>query len=309
MPVTQADPPPAQEPPPISKVEAPPVPKVEAQPVPKEDPAPMLKAEASAPVRAEKTPTLDPVPTPGPGTLAPTPEPAATATAATASTLGAGWVVIKSGGKRIPGDGAGLGAEPSPIADGPRAREDAAAIDQVEPVLHRVQPGENFWTISQTYYRSGRYYKALHAANVRQVPKIDELYVGTVLRIPPPEALDRSLILPSTGSPKLADEPTGSKITRTSRRDDPAVEADLALPTRPIRPRPDPEPADEPRRPTYKVRPHETLRSIARDTLRDSTRDREILGLNRDIIDDPTSLSPGTILTLPEDAVIGRRAR
>ena len=89
------------------------------------------------------------------------------------------------------------------------------------------------------------------------------------------------------------------------------VEAEPALPVRSQRRRPDPvpEPADEPRRPTYKVKPHETLRSIARDTLNDSTRDREILSLNRDIIDDPTSLSPGTVLTLPEDAVIGRRAR
>jgi nucleoid-associated protein YgaU len=308
---------PKVDPPSMLKAETPPVPKVdppsmlkaEAPPVPKVDPPSMLKAEATAPVRAEKTPTLDPVPPPGPGTPTAISEPV-TATAA-ASTLGAGWVVIKSGGKRIPGAGAVSSAEPSTIADGPRTREDATAVDQVEPVLHRVQPGENFWTISQTYYRSGRYYKALHAANGRQVPKINELYVGTVLRIPPPEALDRSLILPAVGRLKVADEPTGSKVTRTSRRDDPSGEVALALPTRPQRRRldPDPELADEPRRPTYKVKPHETLRSIARDTLNDSTRAREILGLNRDIIDDPASLSPGTVLTLPEDAVIGRRAR
>jgi nucleoid-associated protein YgaU len=321
MPVTQAEPPPAPEPPPLSKVETPPIPKVEPSPIPKVEtppipkvePSPMPKAEATAPVRAEKTPTLDPVPTPVPGPPAALAEPvaarASTTAAATASALGAGWVVIKSGGKRIPGAGAGPSAEPSTIADGPRSREDATAVDQVEPVLHRVMPGENFYTISQTYYRSGRYYKALHAANGRQVPKIDELYVGTVLRIPPPEALDRSLILPASGRLKVADEPTGSKVTRTSRRDDPAAEVELALPTRRRRARPDPEVADEPQRPTYKVKPHETLRSIARDTLGDSTRDREILGLNRDIIDDPTALSPGTVLTLPEDAVIGRRAR
>jgi nucleoid-associated protein YgaU len=296
-PLLPGDPPVSRPAPPPAPAPAPAQPEPTPEPPPSPPPAatpPPTRVEAAAPVRAARPPTLDPVPA-----------------AESAPTPGAHWVVIPSGGKRVPGIGAPPSDEPSAapssIRDGPRPHEDLA--DQFEPVLHRVQPGENFWTISRTYYHSERYYKALHAANGRQVPKIDELYVGTVLRIPPPEALDRSLILPSTNRPKVADEPTGSKITRTSRRDDPAGEVELALPTRPRPTRPDPELPDEPRRPTYTVKPNETLRSIARDTLNDPRRHREILGLNREVIEDPADLPPGTTLTLPEDAVVGRKAR
>jgi nucleoid-associated protein YgaU len=60
------------------------------------------------------------------------------------------------------------------------------------------------------------------------------------------------------------------------------------------------------RRPIYKVRRYDTLRSIARDTLGDPRRAREILELNRDIIADPTSLITGQLIELPEDADTGR---
>jgi len=56
------------------------------------------------------------------------------------------------------------------------------------------------------------------------------------------------------------------------------------------------------RRPVYKVRQYDTLRSIARDMLGDSRRASEILDLNRDLIDDPTHLIVGQVLELPEDA-------
>jgi len=57
-----------------------------------------------------------------------------------------------------------------------------------------------------------------------------------------------------------------------------------------------------PSQPVYKVRPYDTLRSIARDTLGDSRRASEILELNRRRIDDPTHLIVGQILELPVDA-------
>ncbi|MGO9470400.1 MAG: LysM peptidoglycan-binding domain-containing protein [Isosphaeraceae bacterium] len=62
-------------------------------------------------------------------------------------------------------------------------------------------------------------------------------------------------------------------------------------------------------RPVYKVRPNDTLRSIARDTLGSSRRANEILDLNRDIIDDPSSLIVGQMLELPEDARTSIRRR
>ena len=56
------------------------------------------------------------------------------------------------------------------------------------------------------------------------------------------------------------------------------------------------------RRPVYKIRPNETLRSIARDMLGDSHRSSEILELNRDLIDDPAHLIVGQVIELPDDA-------
>ena len=43
------------------------------------------------------------------------------------------------------------------------------------PYTHTVRSGENFWTISLLYYRSGRYGKALWAANKNAVPAFDRL--------------------------------------------------------------------------------------------------------------------------------------
>jgi len=61
------------------------------------------------------------------------------------------------------------------------------------------------------------------------------------------------------------------------------------------------------RRPAYKIRPNDTLRSIARDMLGDSHRVTEILELNRDLIDDPSHLIVGQVVELPDDARTGVR--
>ncbi len=53
---------------------------------------------------------------------------------------------------------------------------------------------------------------------------------------------------------------------------------------------------------TYKVRPNDTVRSIARDMLGDSHRADEILDLNSGLIDDPAHLTVGQLLQLPDDA-------
>jgi nucleoid-associated protein YgaU len=204
--------------------------------------------------------------------------------------------------------------------------------DQVEPVPHVVQRGENFWTIARLYYGTGRYWKALWAANRAKVTAPDRLYVGTTIRIPPPEALDRALIEPpkTTGAPTPSSPPV--PLRRTSRPvldGDQAVslgrnsvDEELVLPLddsitkrggeRQTWNDLDPEPEARryrPRRPVYKVRSYDTLRSIARDTLDDSRRADEILELNEEIIDNPRHLIPGQIIELPEDARIGRRER
>jgi nucleoid-associated protein YgaU len=192
--------------------------------------------------------------------------------------------------------------------------------DPNAPVLHVVQRGENFWTISQLYYNSGRFYKALWWANRREVPQIDKLYVDQTIRIPPPEDLDRSRIEPvktSTASttqvrkaarpaPKTnslnVDLPASDPFEKRKAAGAVSDALDSASST-------DANQRYRPRGPLYKVRANETLRSIARDTLGTSRRADEILEKNADVIDDPTNLIVGQVLELPEDAKVGRRRR
>ena len=296
-------------------VETTPAPQVQAPPAqPVETPMPTPTIE---PVPAEKPPTLESVPAGNGGIESATTR----ASIAGMAGLAGGWVSIPSGGRRIIGavpivsTPAEATVDTPRIADGPKFTDDLTTVDQVEPVVHVVQSGENFFTIARDYYGSGRFYKALHAANKKQVPDIRLLYIGTVLRIPPPEALDRSLIDPTTRS--IADDARTAPVSRTSshnKRPELAginnEDVDLAMPSR-RRPAPaDPEAAPPIRRPTYKVKDGETLRSIARDTLNDASRYKEIFSLNREALETLNApLQTGTTLTLPADATSGRRTR
>ena len=62
------------------------------------------------------------------------------------------------------------------------------------PHTHTVCSGENFWTISEQYYKSGRYCKALWAANKATVPALDRLTVGDKIMIPWVDELDPTLV-------------------------------------------------------------------------------------------------------------------
>ena len=244
-------------------------------------------------------------PTPGP-----TPKPDPT-----------GWVPVpKAGPRSAPEAKAGPPgnlppAGPAPAGRPPLANE--AQATPIDPVRHRVRSGENFWTISQLYYGSGRYYKALWEANRDRVPEIDKLYVDSTVRIPPPEALDRALVDVSGAGES---SPASSSTTRrrsvaSSRGSSPSSSIELALPVgnpndvvRTAVTDAEPVPAI-PGRPTYVVQQHETLRSIADRTLGDPYREAEILELNRESIRDPRRLDPGLRLVLPDDANLSRVRR
>ena len=221
--------------------------------------------------------------------------------------------------------GAGAGA----VVAKAKAEAEDDKQDQLTPELHVVQSGENFWTISKYYYNSGRYYKALWKANSRTVSAPDQLMVGQTIVIPPPEALDPSLIeapRKTSSSSSRASSPI-RKTSRSKLKEDdasvhPSSEVELILPidnsmlTRRSRSQAteevDPPPGKryQASRPRYKVRAHDTLRSIARDTLNDPYRDDEIYDLNREILnDDRRNLVEGQILELPEEARVGRASR
>lgn len=225
-----------------------------------------------------------------------------------------GWVALPTI-KRKPESPMAASANLKPIDPPTRRVEPAEPVGAgvVTPVAHVVQRNENFFTISRSYYGTGKYYMALWAANRQKVSAVDQLYVGTTIIIPPEEALDRSLIQPPKRSqvgrsaapsrPRrntsmrggdrsevLVDLPTSGRAGEDSQADDPVsmrtarqIRADL---------------------PYHSVRANETLRSIARARLDDSHRAKEIEELNADVIryDADGKLIPGQMLRLPQDA-------
>jgi nucleoid-associated protein YgaU len=193
----------------------------------------------------------------------------------------------------------------------------------VEATEHLVERGENYWTISRQYYGSGRYHRALWKANEAKYPDITVLHVGDVIVVPAVEDLDPDQILPSSTKPRsdslAAAAPSRSSGGQSraseqarseqqpydaqSRSTSGALDSDVdeTESRTSARPRAGGS-APAPGRPVYRVRPYDTLRSIARDTLRSSRRADEILELNRGLIDNPNQLVVGQVLELPDDA-------
>lgn len=260
------------------------------------------------PLDPSEKPKLEPVPAGGPGDSG-------------AVVGGPGLVVIPNSGRRPggpasrdddpPGPSAGVGlAARRRVPDGPAPRDEPSPSTRRTGEFPRtVRPNENFYTISREVYGEGRFYKALWDANRDQVADIKTLYIGTVLWIPRIENLNQSLIDPPTpGGP--SDGPAVSRASTAPRGGDSEPEFPSRRSIR-AAPRQSKSATPEPRRPTYRVaRANETLRSIARDTLGDPKREGEILDLNRDQVSSVRdALRPNMTLTLPEDAVLGRRPR
>jgi len=70
----------------------------------------------------------------------------------------------------------------------------AAGAPPQNQYVHTVSQGETFRSISQRYYESERYYRALWSANKTAVPDIDHLTAGDKIVIPRVDQLDQSLI-------------------------------------------------------------------------------------------------------------------
>lgn len=140
---------------------------------------------------------------------------------------------------------------------------------------HTVGPNENFWTISESAYGTGGYFKALHAYNAERYPVADELTVGDEVMVPPQTDLERQF-------PQLCPK-SGRRPTNKSY----AVQASAKLQ------------ADGN---TYVVQEGDTLFDIARYELGKASRWAELYEMNRDVIgDDIDFLRAGMELVLPDD--------
>jgi nucleoid-associated protein YgaU len=200
----------------------------------------------------------------------------------------------------------------------------------VGPTRHTVEAGETFATISQRYYGSAAYDRALWWFNRGQVASPERLAPGNLIIIPDVKELDpaqfRSLRLKSRST--TAPEP--SRLSAPVRAGGDGTKLDLprssTMKGEPSQVRAWPErrsEGDAPNgssertggvresrtQPIHVVRRYESLRSIARDRLGDSRRAGEIAELNQDRLGDNTPVRPGMRLILPADATPAVEAR
>jgi|GEM_PF-2723622 len=300
------------------------------QPQPQPEPeAEMTSPGAAAPVRPNELPSFDAAPTGDAPIITPSPPPSLKpGEGVLLPTLGKKGIL---GGRTFATDAGSSAATSSSVSSG-LSRSDSATEtpppgeDRLEQEIHVVKSGENFYTISQDYYGSGRYYMSLWKANKHTVSAPERLRVGQVIVIPPPDKLDPTMIQPARVARSGADQAPDSPVRRASNstmggeeRVPESGEAEVLLPidhstlrrqrelaraqddSFAIDPSPDRRPVAS--GPRYRVRPYETLRSIARDQLGDPRRDKEIFELNRDVLDEYRQpLVSGQVLKLPADA-------
>ncbi|WZO98164.1 LysM peptidoglycan-binding domain-containing protein [Isosphaeraceae bacterium EP7] len=221
------------------------------------------------------------------------------------------WVTLPNAKNRLIG-AAGGGVIIAGSATSLAESSDDLKKERVQPIHHLVRGGDSFDSISQNYYGSGRFSRALWSANRSKVPRPGELTEGQTILIPPPEQLDRSLIVPA-GKPLAQAGGAARPVTKTKRvaSATQATDEAIALPIAPPRPRSaavlqgDRDPIDpqyQEEYPRYRVRAYDTLRSIAKKKLGDSHRAAEIIDLNRDLLGDDVRVVAGQVIKLPEDA-------
>jgi nucleoid-associated protein YgaU len=284
-------------------------------------PAPATQPPAATAKPVEASTKTESAPTPRPRSALPTfePSPASEQTPAFPRSAASDSALIPLPNtlpRTVPEDSSDYQPRPSLSNPGTAGTSRGGSAELIEPVRHVVQRGENFWTIARLYYGSGRFYKALWAANSGQVAAPDQLFVGTTILVPPPEALDRKLIEPprgSRGDSASTPSPTSASRRRTTLQGNRGASQDngeiVMLPIG----RPSADPAEVsaplPEKPVryHIVQPYETLRSIARDTLGDSRRADEIRSRNLRTLGGSDVLTPGLRLELPDDARVIRR--
>ena len=156
---------------------------------------------------------------------------------------------------------------------GDGARRPKPARVAVPNGKYKVQPNDNYWTISEKVYGSGNYFKAIHEHNRLQHPESDSLSVGEVI-----EVLSEAELLkryPALCPKPRAAAPAKSMAVQTS--------AQQRVGGR-----------------VYVVEQGDTLFDIARHELGKASRWAEIYDLNRDALgEDFDFLQPGTELMLP----------
>ena len=137
--------------------------------------------------------------------------------------------------------------------------------------VHIVKSGESLWSIAEHYYSDGTLYTKLAAFNADRTGPEGTIRVGATLLVPPRGVLTGEKV---ATTPNRRTEPArGGGSSATEGRKAPAT--------------------------TYTVKSGDTLSEISQTMLGTSKRWREILDLNKNVLEDAESLRVGMTLKIP----------
>jgi len=138
--------------------------------------------------------------------------------------------------------------------------------------VHTVRTRDNYWSISQEYYGTHRYYKALALFNLDRIGSQEYLRSGMKVLIPDAAELEKHF--PQLFPPKkqhAGRKPNGFFINKYGE-------------------------------PMYRIGSRDNLTGIARKHLGRASRWRQIYAMNQNRLHNPNNLQIGTVLRLPADA-------
>lgn len=158
-----------------------------------------------------------------------------------------------------------------------RSEPDAPSAP-VDDVIHEVQPGDNYWTISREHYGAARYFAALAEYNKHRIPRPERMKPGMKVLIPDANVLYERYPKLTGGPPDGHSDAGSADATRIGFF------------------------VDENGQPMYRVGKGDTLGEIAQKHLGRSSRWVQIHGMNKDQLPDPGTLKIGMVLRLPQDA-------
>jgi nucleoid-associated protein YgaU len=185
--------------------------------------------------------------------------------------------VVQTGGGGYLNDGAQGDGMPMQVPGMPAPM--APAPIAVPAELYTIKAGESLYKICQTKYGDGTLWKSLAEFNSNVIPNPTKLRAGVTIRIPA-----ESVLRGETPQPVRQDQ---YDVPGMSAGDS----ATLGIAQKP-------EPAAPSTR-EYTVQKGDTLSTIASKKLGSKSKWKQIADANRDRLNDPHNLVPGTVIRLP----------
>lgn len=173
----------------------------------------------------------------------------------------------------------------------------AQGAGEVPAELYTIKAGESLYKICQVKYGDGTLWKSLAEFNKSTIPNPTKLRAGMTIRIPSASVLKGES--PAPAQVQSALPPTGMMMPSdatmapaTGGMDGAVV---MGVPQTAATEQPAPAPATR----EYTVQKGDTLSSIASKKLGSKGKWKQIADLNRDRLNDPHGLSPGTVIRIP----------